>query len=148
MSEPANSLHNAILAAREHNDLTALVNAVPYAKHLGVCMYPVKQDLWFELPYKPALIGNPMLPAIHGGVLAGFMENSAMLHVIVAHQQMRMPKIFDFSLDYLRSAGPETLYARCDVTRQGRRVAHIQVTAWQSDESKPVAVARAHMVME
>lgn len=142
------SLAQAIRAARDDDNFQGLINAIPYAAHLGVKMQKHQDSYLFHLAFRDALIGNPKLPAIHGGVLAGFMENCALLHLIVLHQQQAMPKVVDFALDYLRSARAEDVWAECEVTRQGRRVAHIQVKAWQSDNNKPVAVARAHMVME
>jgi len=39
----------------------------------------------FRLPFRPDLIGNPKLPALQGGVLAGFGETVMFLHLIPAH---------------------------------------------------------------
>jgi len=141
-------LQNAIDKARSEGAYAELVKAIPYAAHLGVKMTQQADGLLFELPFREPLVGNHLLPAIHGGVVAGFMENSAMLHLLVNQEQGRLPKTVDFAIDYLRSAGPKTTYARCDVTRQGRRVAHVQISCWQDNPCKPVAVARVHFILE
>ncbi len=141
-------LQTAINKARSTGAYAELVTAIPYAEHLGVQMTQQADGFLFELPFRKALVGNHLLPAIHGGVVAGFMENSAMLHLLVSQEQGRLPKTVDFSIDYLRSAGPKTTYARCDVTRQGRRVAHVSISCWQDNPRKPVAVARIHFILE
>lgn len=38
-----------------------------------------------------------MLPAIHGGVIGGFMEVSAAIYLMMSQDTFRMPKIVDFS---------------------------------------------------
>lgn len=93
-------------------------------------------------------IGNPLLPAIHGGVIAGFMELAAALHLLVFTGSPGVPKIIDFSLDYLRAGQFRDTYAKCQVCRQGRRVANVAITAWQSTEAEPIATARAHFKIE
>ncbi len=142
------SLQHAISEARNNAAYSELIQAIPYADYLGVQMRQQAEGFLFELPFRNELVGNHLLPAIHGGVIAGFMENAAMLHILVSHSQHRLPKTVDFSLDYLRSAAAKTTFARCDVTRQGRRVAHVQISCWQDDPDKPVAVARVHFILE
>lgn len=141
-------LQNAIDQARSTGAYAELVKAIPYADYLGVKMVQQAEGFLFELPFHEPLIGNYLLPAIHGGVVAGFMENSAMLHLLVHQEQGRLPRTVDFSIDYLRSAGPKTTYSRCEVTRQGRRVAHVSISCWQDNPCKPVAVARVHFILE
>jgi len=70
------------------------------------------------------------------------------LHILVNMDQDRLPKTINFSIDYLRSAGAKDTYCRCEVTRQGRRVAHVQIVCWQDDENKPVAIGRVHVLLE
>jgi acyl-coenzyme A thioesterase PaaI-like protein len=57
------------------------------------------------------------------------------------------PKVVDISFDYLRSGRPQTLYAQCQLTKQGKRVANMLIECWQNDRAKPVAVARAHFLL-
>jgi acyl-coenzyme A thioesterase PaaI-like protein len=87
------------------------------------------------------------LPALHGGVIGGFLETAAILHVMWASEICSVPKIVDFSIDFLRTGRPTELYGQCEIVRQGKRVANVLMTAWQEDRSKPVAVARAHFLL-
>lgn len=102
----------------------------------------------FKLPRKASNIGNPILPAIHGGVLGGFMALSSALYLLVSQSTLKYPKTIDFSLDYLRTGMDQYTYDFCRVTRQGGQVANIEVHTWQSDRITPSALARACFLLE
>ncbi len=131
-------------AAHDNN----MVARIPYAVFLGVEMGKDEQGLFCRLPFLGRLVGNKSLPAVHGGVVAGFMENAALLHLLhMEPSHIGIPKTIDFSIDYLRSAGPRTSFSRCAVARLGRRVAQVQIHCWQENEAIPVAIARAHFLL-
>ncbi|NUU36005.1 PaaI family thioesterase [Pseudomonas sp. C2B4] len=134
--------------AHEQGDYAPLLQLIPYATLIGVECSRVGDELLFRLPANKDNIGNPLLPAIHGGVIAGFMELAAALHLLIATGSPSVPKIIDFSLDYLRAGQFRDTWARCQVCRQGRRVANVAITAWQSTEAEPIATARAHFKLE
>ena len=50
---------------------------MPYVNFLGVEFEQKGDELIAILPFNPKLIGNPALPAIHGGVTASFLEITA-----------------------------------------------------------------------
>ncbi|MFY0731353.1 PaaI family thioesterase [Pseudomonas sp. NFX15] len=142
------TLQDQLRKAHEQGDYAALLQLIPYAALIGVECSRVGDELLFKLPANKDNIGNPLLPAIHGGVIAGFMELAAALHLLVATGSPGVPKIIDFSLDYLRAGQFRDTWARCQVCRQGRRVANVAITAWQSTEAEPIATARAHFKLE
>ncbi|WP_299729144.1 PaaI family thioesterase [uncultured Endozoicomonas sp.] len=133
-----------IITARETRSFSLLTQVIPYAELIGMECLSVGDDALFSLKYQQTNIGNPILPAIHGGVIGGFMEMSAALHLMLFMDEPRLPKIVDFSIDYLRSGQPKAIYAQCAVCRQGSRVANVSVTAWQSKKEEPIAIARGH----
>lgn len=133
--------------AREQGDFDGFVELVPYARFLGLRVEQDTNGLRMRLPFRGELVGNPALPAIHGGVTAAFMENAAMLHLLLQLDQERIPKSIDFAIDYLRSARTQDCHAACEVTRAGGRVAHTQIRCWQDDPAKPIALARAHFLL-
>ena len=142
------SMEQARRLAREQKDGSALLALVPYAQYLGLQIRFADHGApVLQLPFRPGLVGNSALPALHGGVVASFMESAAMLHRLRMLDEQRVPKSIDFSIDYLRSAHAEDSYASCAVERLGRRVAQVQVRCWQSDASRPVALARAHFLL-
>ncbi len=134
--------------ANESHDYQNVVDAIPYAKLIGLEFERFGHDVIFKLPNNPDNIGNPVLPAVHGGVVGGFMEMSAIIHLMMVMDTPTLPKIVDFSLDYLRAArGGRYTYAECQVVRQGSRVANVIINAWQTRREEAVATARAHFLL-
>ncbi|MBZ0332831.1 hypothetical protein MARI_08250 [Marinobacter sp. JH2] len=133
---------------QQTGDFSRMLDSVPYAKWIGLECDRFGDDLIFRLPVKEENLGNPILPAIHGGVIGGFMEMSAAIYLMMSQDTLRMPRIIDFSLDYLRAGLNQETYAECHLTRQGNRVANVMITAWQKSRSQPIATARAHFLLE
>ncbi|MFL1453747.1 PaaI family thioesterase [Marinobacter sp. GN3S48] len=133
---------------RESGDFSRLLESVPYAGFIGLECDRFGDDLIFRLPKKEENLGSPILPAIHGGVIGGFMEMSAAIYLMMSQDSLRMPRIVDFSLDYLRAGLNRETFAECRLTRQGNRVANVMITAWQKSRSEPIATARAHFLLE
>ncbi|QXH49868.1 PaaI family thioesterase [Pseudomonas fakonensis] len=125
-----------------------LLALIPYAGLIGIECQRQGDDLLFRLPANEHNIGNPLLPAIHGGVIAGFMELSAALYLLIFSDSASIPKIIDFSIDYLRAGHYRDTFAQCQLWRQGRRVTNVAITAWQVDRDTPIATARAHFKIE
>lgn len=126
----------------------------PYVDFLAVERHTLPghtaaDEMLFKLPFNPGLIGNPVLPALHGGVVAGFAETAAVLHLVYSNglQQNTTPRGVDFAIDYLRSAKPIDTWARCTTVRQGSRVALVQVHVWQDDPTRPIVSARSHCLL-
>lgn len=133
---------------RQTGDFSRLLESIPYASFIGLACERFGDELIFRLPEKESNLGNPILPAIHGGVIGGFMEMAANIYLIMSQDSLRMPRIVDFSLDYLRAGLKRETYAQCHLTRQGNRVANVMVTAWQKSRQEPIATARAHFLLE
>lgn len=138
------NFRQVLMEARVSKDYSELASSIPYARKIGMRCQSLGDDALFVLPGNPDNTGNPVLPAIHGGVIGSFMEMSAAMHLMLFMDEPRIPKIIDFSLDYLRSARIKDTFAECKVIRQGGRVANVQITAWQTLRETPVATARAH----
>lgn len=136
--------------SRQTNDLEKLCQITPYSKLLGVRFSIAKENrekLTASLPFQQKNIGNPLIPALHGGAIGGFMEHAAIIQLMWALKPIRIPKTIDLSIDYLRSGQPKECFADVVITRQGRRIAQCQITAWQDDLAKPIATARAHFLI-
>ncbi len=124
-----------------------LLTAIPYGRLLGVEIERVDAGLECVLPFRQDLVGNTRLPAIHGGVIGAFLELTAMLRLIDESGVASAPRPINFSIDYLRSAGPRTTRARADIFKLGRRIAHVHVVAWQDDHDRPVAAGNGKFLM-
>ncbi|NIC07934.1 PaaI family thioesterase [Billgrantia bachuensis] len=134
---------------RAEGDVAAWLERLPYARHIGVSASPdgAGDGLVFHLEPREHNVGNILLPALHGGVVAAFMETAGTLDLMLSAREPRLPRIVDFSIDYLRTARVVPTHARCRLLREGRRLANVQVTAWQESEDQPVATARLHLVL-
>ena len=125
----------------------ALVDFVPYARFLGIRVEAHGRELTFVLPENRDNVGNPTLPALHGGAVAGFMEQSAIIFLLLEMGEPRVPKTIDFTIDYLRAGHLRDTFAECRVTRLGRRVANLAIDAWQVRRDQPIAIARSHFLL-
>ena len=134
-------------AARESRDFGRLVDAIPYAKFLGITVNDRYGDLVATLAHNPRNIGNPILPAIHGGVIGALLETTAIFHLLWERESIQVPKIITITVDYLRSAGPVDTHARGFITKLGSRVANVRIEAWQTTPDKPVAMATANFLV-
>ena len=137
--------------------LTALTEGVPYLRFLGIRFQAAGEDLTAVLPFQPMLIGNPLIPALHGGVTAAFLEVTATMGLVWAglgededdggRAGSSLPKTIDLTVDYLRAGLPQDAFARARITRSGRRYASVRVEAWQDTPTRPFAEASGHFLM-
>jgi uncharacterized protein (TIGR00369 family) len=127
--------------------LEAFLARAPYARFLGMRADLAGDELTAILPFTPHLIGNTQLPALHGGVIGGFMEMTALAQLSVSQGSLRLHKTIDVTIEYLRSGRPATTYARADLRKVGRRVANVHVEAWQEARDRPIAALRGHFLL-
>ncbi|MBO6555116.1 MAG: PaaI family thioesterase [Pseudomonadales bacterium] len=128
-------------------DMQALVDHIPYAKFMGIRVDRKGNEITMVLPFKEMLIGNPVLPALHGGAIGTFLELTSVIQLMYNTQCERLPKTVDISIDYLRSGRPVETYGRAFVTRQGRRVANVRAEIWQEEINKPIAASHGHFLL-
>ena len=130
-----------------NNDWRPLIDAVPFARFLDLRIDVKGEEFTCILPFQEKLIGNPILPALHGGATGGFLECAGIFYLLWHMDSQELPKTIDFSIDYLRSGRPEESFARCETVRVGSRVALVQVWCWQSSPELPIALARGHFLL-
>ena len=148
-----------VIKTRRDAMLAALAKRMNYINFLGVQFDRRGDEITAVMPFKPMLIGNPALPAIHGGSTAAFLEITAVIELSwsLIWDEMeasgapeglpKMPKTIDFTVDYLRSGLPRDVYARARVLRSGRRYASVNAEAWQDNRARPIAQAMGHFLM-
>ena len=134
--------------ARRTGDYRPLVEAIPYARFLGISTELVDGEQIGKLEFSDTLIGNPMLPALHGGTIAALLESTAIFQVMMEAETLVLPKTINITVAYLRSARAVDTFAHGTITKHGRRVAVVYAQAWQDDRSRPVATAHAHFLIK
>ena len=154
-----------VVKERRDAALAALAGSIPYASFLGIRFERRGDELTALLAFDERLIGNPILPALHGGATAAFLEVTAIVGLGWAYlwEEIEsgridaatldtktlpaLPKTIDFTVDYLRSGLPRDAYARATITRSGRRYASVRVESWQDNRHRPYAQATGHFLM-
>ncbi|MEO1551646.1 MAG: PaaI family thioesterase [Pseudomonadota bacterium] len=154
-----------VIKQRRDAALRALIGQIPYIQFLGIEFDRRGDELTAILRFDEKLIGNPMLPALHGGVTGAFLEIAAVIELTWASVWDDMesgalkvesledgappplPKTIDITIDYLRPGLPRDAYARARVNRSGRRYASVHVEAWQDNRDRLFAQATGHFLM-
>ncbi|QDH73793.1 PaaI family thioesterase [Brevundimonas sp. M20] len=127
--------------------MSDLLETLPYARFLGLLTRRDGDLLTVTMPFADRLIGNPVLPALHGGSTAAMLELTAVAQVAVLYPRLELPRPINVTVTYLRSGRPQDVYARARISKAGRRVAHVQAEAWQDDEANPIASLSAHFLV-
>ena len=141
--DPGPPLLERMAAVKASRDYQGMIDLVPYARFLGLGAAMQGDELITTMRYSDHLIGNPALPALHGGTLGALLESAAVFELLWRAETVVLPKTITLTIDYLRSGAPADTHARGIVTRQGRRITNVRMEAWQADRKTPVATAHA-----
>ncbi|MBK8173018.1 MAG: PaaI family thioesterase [Sandaracinaceae bacterium] len=136
-----------IAQCKATGDWAPLADAIPYAKFLGISIEHMTDGLVGKMSFTHHLIGNPTLPALHGGTLGALLESTAIFQLLWEAETVVLPKTINITVDYLHTGRPVDTYARGIITKQGRRVVNVRAEAWQEDRTRPIASANAHFLI-
>jgi acyl-coenzyme A thioesterase PaaI-like protein len=134
-------------------DIEGLFEAIPFAHWLGLQSGKDADGVLCRMPFMQRLVGNPNLPALHGGIVATFLEATALAVVVDAQNDpdarcgKEIPRVISTTVDYMRPAGPKDTFGRAEIIRLGTRLATVVATAWQDDPARPVARANCHFLV-
>lgn len=135
--------HRALPTLEAPEDPTSPFAQSPFARCLGI---RIGEDGTLVMPFSPKIIGNPILPAIHGGMTGAFLETTAIVGV-TRELGVSPPKPIGLTINYLRSGRALDSYANVSIVKQGRRVVAFEAQAWQDDPAKPIASAFGHFML-
>ena len=88
------------------------------------------------------LIGNPLLPALHGGAVACFLELAAKRALDRKLPLGQDTKLISVNLQFLASARLDALVTTPQVRRVGRRIAVVHAEAFHRGSSSAVCFAQ------
>lgn len=137
-------------AARKGEDLvalTTLIAAVPFAGFLGIGVEQADGEICGRMRFADHIVGNPSLPAIHGGAIATLLETTAIAVVLWESEPEILPRPVTLTFEYLRSARAADVYASARIVRKGRRICTVRAVAWQESRDKPIATASATLLL-
>ena len=128
--------------------LQDLINESPFLRRFDYDVDFGKDDhLLLRLPFSERLIGNAIIRAIHGGMVASFLENTAWLEVKARLGEEVVVRPFTTTNDYLRPTVDHDLIGQAKVVKWGKRSLSVVATAWQADPNKPVSQATCHFLI-
>lgn len=128
-------------------DVAGICARVPFLRFLGFEVTAIDAlGCEARMPFADRHIGNPVQNYYHGGIVASYMEAVASLS-IASEWERAPPKPINLTIDYLRPARAEDLFARASVTRKGRRMASVQAFVWQDDVDRPAAKGLFHFLL-
>ena len=90
-------------------DIDRYLRQIPYAGFLGFSLIGDGNDVIGHMAFGDHLIGNPLARALHGGTLAALLEFTASCKLLSVSQALRVPKIVNITVEYLRSGRPQDL---------------------------------------
>jgi len=115
--------------------------SAPIAKWLGFSVTDDDRGRLYRLAFNETHIGNPAIRALHGGVIAAFLELAMQTDLHAAGSGAA--DTVNVSVDYLTSSRAEDMTARVKVVRIGRRLAFLEADGLQAEGTRLVARARA-----
>ena len=136
------------MSEKATRDVNAVMQAIPYARFLGITVDQRGNEITTVMHFSEKLIGNPVLPALHGGTIGAFLETTAIAQLAFEIAGDALPKPIGITIDYLRAGRPVDTYGRAVITKQGRRVATVHAEAWQDDRSRLIAAAHGHFLLK
>jgi uncharacterized protein (TIGR00369 family) len=101
-----------------------LEDVIPFNKFLGIRAREITDEsVTLELPFREEFVGDPIRPALHGGVMSTLAD---VCGGIAVWSRMEDPRsrisTIDMRIDYLRPGKLETVCAEGRVVRLGNRV--------------------------
>lgn len=116
-------------------------DAIPFNRFLGMDVARFDSGLvQLTVEFRPEFIGNPVLPALHGGVISSLLDTAGGGAVWSQIEPTDRVSTVDLRVDYLRPGRPEPLVGQGRVVRLGNRVGVAELRAWHPGrEDKPVA---------
>lgn len=97
---------------------------VPFNRFLGMKVRELQKGrIQLEIPFRDDLVGDPMRPALHGGVISTLADTAggAAVWSEIEDTRSRVSTI-DLRIDYLRPGKLEAIVAEAQVVRLGNRV--------------------------
>lgn len=117
----------AMVKQRQMEHAADLMLSDPFVDFLGFREDVVDGELRYMLEFREEHLGNPLIRAFHGGILAAFGEVVAAVHLARQRGDTELAECATMTFDYLRPAFAGTLHAIPHVVRAGRRITTVSV---------------------
>ncbi|MBN8816511.1 MAG: thioesterase family protein [Sphingomonas sp.] len=113
-----------------------------FSAKLGAMIDVAEAGAAWTLSPTPELIGNPIVPALHGGAVTAFLELASGIELARRLERDDLPRLISANVQFLASMRLERLIAFPRVVRVGRRVAVVHIQASQGHPATVVCAAQ------
>ena len=104
----------------------------------------MEKTIKYKMTFPEKMIGDPVRPALHGGVATALADAAGGLAVFTRLGPTDRTSTVDLRIDYLRPGRPhEDLWCSAQVLRLGNRVAVADCEVWQGVPRSTIAKVRA-----
>jgi uncharacterized protein (TIGR00369 family) len=112
---------------------------IPFNAWLGMTVERLEDgECTLRIPFRPELVGDPLRPALHGGVLSTMADAAGGLAVFSKAMSLETRiSTVDMRVDYLRPGRLADLWCDARVIRLGNRVAVTTMVVRQADDHVP-----------
>lgn len=116
---------------------------VPHVKALGITVTGfAPESVVMTLPYRDEWLGDTERGVIHTGVITTLIDSCCGMALLAKLESLEAIATLDLRVDYLRPAlRDKPVLCRAECYRLTQSVAFLRATAWQDNESEPVAVS-------
>lgn len=125
-------------------ELRRMLLIAPFHRWLGLDVVDLtERELILEMPWREEIISNPMIEAVHGGILSALIDLTGLYAINAFGGSARATA--DLHVDFHRSATPGSLRAIGRVVKLGKQLS-VAETRIEDSAKRLVASGRAAYV--
>jgi len=105
-----------------------MTESIPFNRYLGITVTAAEVGfVRLEVPFRPEFVGDPVRPALHGGIISTLIDTCGGAAVWSALSPQDRVSTVDLRVDYLRPGEMAALIAEGTVVRLGNRVGVVDI---------------------
>jgi len=134
-------------AAKSASRIDDSICGNPYEQMMGIRPDDDSERSDGCMIFREHLVGNPYVPAIHGGAVASLLHATAKLVLMRETAASIPPKMLSCNLEYLGSPLTRNTFASASISSISRRFANVRVIAFQGSPDQPIAAATIQFLL-
>jgi len=121
-----------------------MTESIPFNRYLGITVTAAEVGfVRLEIPFRPEFVGDPVRPALHGGIISTLIDTCGGAAVWSALSPQDRVSTVDLRVDYLRPGEMAALIAEGTVVRLGNRVGVVDIRVFHPGrEDHPIATGK------